>query len=49
MFAPIQKIPLTKLLTLSHNQLLKEVINTLKELDLDALHLNDALDRTGTI
>lgn len=44
MFTPIQKIPLTKLLTLSHNKLLNDVINTLKKFDLDAMHLKDSLD-----
>ena len=44
MFTPIQKIPLTKLLTLSHNKLLNDVINTLKKFDLDAMRLKDSLD-----
>ena len=45
MFTPIQKIPLTKLLTLSHNKLLNDVINTLKKFDLDAMRLKDSFDQ----
>ena len=39
-----KRFPLTKLLTLSHNKLLNDVINTLDKFDLVELHLEDAMN-----